>query len=324
MASITSALLLLSTGCAEKSPVSETQVNVCSAFVHPLFFQEEIAAQVNFPFWFNDSTIATQGISQIDWAVYYPTASSTSSTSTGSVTEATKEPNFIKTLTQYYFRKNGALSIILRTEYNEGIAISTKQYTIAQREFDEFKQVTQTRDKRKSTNVSSDPYVLLFKSKPKKNIIQYDDQIKNVRYHFIPNTSNWGGLSVESIAHPRKQDWVICGIPSKPEKRYQVINTVKEKTTTTYSYFNQNYPSLVTTNDYPFSQKRHFKYTKNGLFIGYVDSTFADDTFITSTITLLQLDSLQRPIKIIHSKRHAESSKNHQLLERISYTIEKP
>src|SRR3990167_6338193 len=70
---IAGCFLLLLCACSGKNSVKKVTTVVQPSIIHPLFFQEEIAAHLNFPFWFNDSIIRKQGIQSFTWRVYRST-----------------------------------------------------------------------------------------------------------------------------------------------------------------------------------------------------------------------------------------------------------
>ena len=76
---------------------------------------------------------------------------------------------------------------------------------------------------------------------------------------------------------------------------------------------------MITNEDYPFFKKRYFNYNR-GHFNGYIDSTFIDETFVTSVKSLIYYDSKRLPTKIIHKKEHAEGVNNYQTHELFTYT----
>jgi hypothetical protein len=279
--------------------------------IHPLFFQEEIATQLNFPFWFNDSILRANHTQQISWTIF--------STFESGPGQNGDTETFPKTTLVYTFSPEGKLLAIERTDYSEGIVIARKKYAIAPGTGSPYAEVSMVSPVNPDNEERPESYLLLKKKNMRRNVQQYDDVYSESRYHFFPDRKFWGPLSIDSIGHPGTQDWIICGTPEKPLKRYQVRNTVNEKNVTLYTYFNDNYPEMTTWSDYPFTQKRYFSYSHKGIFTGYIDSSFSDSLFITRTVTAFSFDTYNRPAKITHEKGHAEGEASYRTIEQITY-----
>jgi hypothetical protein len=303
-------LLLLS--CGGKTTQKVVLNPVKTPLIHPLFFQDEIAAQLNFPFWFNDSIMREQHIQTITWTVYGTTQMDDENEKQGD--------DYPKTKTIYTFNENGRLVGLQRSDYSEGLTISSGKYAIIPTAQPVYSQVKRVQPLHLGTDESVESYSFLRPVNANPRILQYDDDYADVRYHFFPLKKCWGALSIDSIGHPGSSDWVILGTPVKPEKRYQVVNTVTERNVTHYEYLHANYPKMITWSDYPFTQKRTFTYSKSGVFTGYIDSTFIDQEFVTRTTSRFGFDGLKRPARIVHEKGHASADHNYETIEKISYS----
>jgi len=304
--------LLLALGACGTKPVPKKKITVRPAVIHPLFFQDEIASQINFPFWFNDSLIRQQQIRQLTRTVY--------STFGLDPEQSENTETFPKLKTVYTFSREGKLIFIERTNYSEGIVIAQKNYAFTP-STGIYSEVISAAPVESVSGGQQESYVLVEKKQGKHSLLHYKDRYSGIRYLFYPNRKFQGALSVDSIGHPTAHDWIICGTPGKPEKRYQVRNTVTETKVSHYSYLNDNFPEMISRSDYPFTQKRYFSYTREGIFKGYIDSTFIDDSFITSIVTSFTLDKLDRPVEITHQKDHASGSASYRTIEKIDYTF---
>ena len=304
-------LLLVLMACGEES-VAKKGVKVRPMLIHPLFFQEEISSQLNFPFWFSDSILRQTNTQQITWTIF---SSFESDPEQNNNTET-----FPKVTIVYTFSPEGKLLSLERTDYSEGIIIARKKYGIVPGKTGLYSEVNLLSPLAAEEDEQLESYIQLKQKGPRKNVQQYDDPYTESRYHFFPDRKFWGALSIDSIGHPGTQDWIIWGVPEKPLKRYQVRNTVTEKNVTYYTYFNENYPETTTWSDYPFTQKRSFSYTDDGRFTGFIDSTFSDDSFITRNVTTFSFDKQNRPVEITHQKGHAEGEAGYRTIEQIVYT----
>lgn len=295
------------------SPIAEkVEIQVKQSVIHPLYFQEELNTQLNFPFWFNDSLLREQGVRSIVWRTYR--------------SEQLDEENKGKKTADlhikvvYTFNEQGQLIGVERKEYNDGIRIARYRYALTPgaKGYSVVKPLQPLISEDEEIN---EPYVTLRMLRPRKRVAQYEDDLADQRYHYFFDGQFQGPLSVDSIGHPRSNDWVIIGKPNRPEKRYHVSNTVTESDVTRYVYLNDNYPHMIRWTDYPFTQSRHFRYTQKGAFVGYTDSTFVDQTFVTRTISSFEFDHKHRPIRIVHRKGHAAGEKSYRTIETIDYIL---
>lgn len=302
------ALLFLGS-CGKGLLKKKRVIHVRPTLVHPLFFQEEIAAQLNFPFWFNDSIIRTQKIHTIEWTIFRSTGPD----------EDNKSEETPRLTTIYTFDQNGRLTGVQRDHFSEGLTIASKKYAVLQ-SVELYHHVKHLQPLQLENEEPVGAFAFVSPLKRKLRVMQYDNDYKDTRYHYFPIRKHWGALSIDSIGHPGGNDWVIWGTPDRPEKRYQVSNTVTERNVTHYEYLNENYPKMITWTDYPFTQRRYFTYSATGEFNGFIDSTYIDQQFVTRNVSRFRFDGKRRPVKITHRKGHAESGTNYRTIETIRYT----
>ena len=296
--------------CTQKKKVRSKRVEIVSDLIHPLYFQEEISSLINFPFWFNDSLIAQRKIQQLTITSFKGIISDTSVYSPES-----EDETFPKRTLTYTFNQSGRLIQLQITDFSEGIVISNQSFRFSKSGALNYCEAIQKDNLYGVENKA-------FTYDPNKLSDGYASFVASNDLdliHFILNNKYYGPLSVDSIASPLPNDWVILGSPDRPEKRYKVRNKVKETSISNYTYYNSNFPKLITNEDYPFFKKRYFNYEK-GHFNGYIDSTFIDETFVTSVKSLIYYDDKRLPVKIIHKKEHAEGVTNYQTHEVFSYS----
>lgn len=296
--------------CEQPRKKKEQRIMVVPALIHPLFFQEEVATQLNFPFWFNDSILASHRIRTIEWTVYRGMDTD----------ESGKEEATPKMTTIYTFDEAGSLVSVRREHFSEGLTISSKQYALLPGK-GLYRHVKHLQPLQVEDEEPIGAFSFLSPAHLRKTVWQYDNDYRDVRYHFFPEKKFQGPLSIDSIGHPGENDWVVLGTPDRPEKRYQVTNTVTERNITHYSYLNENYPATTEWNDYPFTQKRHFTYSPAGVFMGYIDSTFIDKQFVTRTVHSIRTGSNGLPEAVIHRKGHAASQTRFESTETLRYTF---
>lgn len=292
------------TACGTKQPEKTSTTALKSTLIHPLFFQDEVAAVINFPFWFNDSIVRKNNIESFEILTY------------GSVAdEEVGEKKFPKKSVHYHFNKKGHLSYIQQTNFSEGIIISHQTFEIIESLKPPYHGVKRLNN---TYGIENSSY-LIIPFKYKVNVHQFDNNQKGERLHYIPNEKYVGALSVDSIASPGPSDWIIIGTPERPIKRYRVKNKVSESAVTHYSYKTDNLPANTTNEDFPFTKKRSYNYGKNGVFTGYTDSTFIDNTFVTRNLNVLLYNKKGLPIGIVHKKDHVDGTANFISKEIIRY-----
>lgn len=305
------ALVLLALVSCGRNPLKKKHAIVVQpGLVHPLFFQEEIASQINFPFWFNDSVVRARHIHTIEWTIYRSINSD----------EDDKREAIPYQTTLYTFDTKGQLTQVKRDYFAEGLTISSKQYAVLPSS-GLYHRIKHLQPLQMENEEPVGAFTFMSPIRRKARVLQYDNDYKDTRYHFFPLQKYRGALSVDSIGHPGANDWVIWGMPDKPEKRYQVRNTVTERNVTHYEYLNENYPKMISWSDYPFTQRRYFSYSEKGIFVGFIDSTFIDQQFVTRNVSRIRFGSNHLPSKITHRKGHAESGANYQSTEIIQYTF---
>ena len=302
-------IIILLASCSERKKVQEKQIPVQVALIHPLFFQEELSNNLNFPIWFNDSLIATNHIKQLTITSFKGVPQDSSNQNPDN------EVAFPKVATVYTFDKAGKLIHIQITNYSEGIIISNQNFQFSLANKYHYAKVLL---KENAYGVDNN-HMLYVPYKENDDYLAYagDDDVSML--HFIQSKKFQGPLSVDSIAKPLPTDWVILGSPDRPEKRYKVINKVKENQVSTYTYYEQNYPLVVTNHEFPFFRKRYYNYD-NGNFTGFTDSTFIDETFVTNITTNISFDKAL-PRKIVHTKAHKDGVGNYETFESIDYTF---
>ncbi|MDR0802669.1 hypothetical protein [Fluviicola sp.] len=296
--------------CTEKkkTPVSRTEIT--ADLIHPLYFQEEVSSLINFPFWFNDSIVSGQKIKQLTITSYKGVLSDTNTYSDSD------DETFPKRTIIYTFNQSGRLVQMQITDFSEGIIISNQSFQIGKPGILGYCEVVQ-KDNLYGVENNTFTYDL---NRITADYAGFEASNDLDLIHFILNKKYFGPLSVDSIASPLPNDWIILGKPDRPEKRYKVQNKVKEKFISTYSYYSYNYPKVITNEDYPFFKKRYFNYEK-GHFKGYTDSTFIDEIFVTSIKSFIYYNNKRLPEKAVHKKEHAESMNQYQTQEIFNYSF---
>lgn len=296
--------------CTEKKKVPVSHTEITADLIHPLYFQEEVSSLINFPFWFNDSIVVGNKIKQLTVTSFKGVISDT-----GTYNDSDDE-TFPKRAIIYTFNQSGRLVQMQITDFSEGIVISNQSFQVGKPGALGYCEVVQ-----KDNLYGVENNTFTYKTNritPDYAAFTASNDLDLV--HFILHKKYFGPLSVDSIANPLPNDWIILGKPDRPEKRYKVRNKVKEKFISNYSYYSSNYPKMIANEDYPFFKKRYFSYEK-GHFSGYLDSTFIDKTFVTSVKSFIYYNSKKLPEKMIHKKEHVESVNHYQTQEIFTYSF---
>lgn len=297
--------------CSSNKKKPAKQQEIVADLIHPLYFQDEVAGLINFPFWFNDSLVSSHKIQQLTITFFKGVINDTSASNTDYGDET-----FPKRTLIYNFNQSGRLIQMQITDFSEGIVISNQSFLLKKATEIGYSDVVQ-KDNLYGVENTTFTY---SPSKTTSNYASFESSNDNDLLHFIRKKKYFGPLSVDSIASPLPNDWIVLGEPNKPVKRYKVKNKVKETFISEYTYFSENYPKLITNEDYPFFKKRYFNYS-NGHFDGFLDSTFIDKTFVTSVKTFIYYDKNRLPEKVIHRKEHLEGINRYQTHELYNYTF---
>jgi len=303
-------ILCCGSSCTQKNKEKTPDITVKPSLLHPFYFQDEIGQQYNFPLWFNDSIIRAKKIETLMHVIY------------GNPLDSDSENDWVERLPKktivYRFDLNGKLTNVTQTSYSEGIIIANHNFFLKKSRWPYFYYVIPD-DEHMGIESTNHFYIPAAK---KKNVTQYDDEFYDERLHYIENEKYFGALSVDSIAKPSPNDWVILGSPLKPQKKYKVVNKVKETQVTTYEYWNANYPKVVINPEFPFTNKRYFVYDQ-GIFKGYLDSVFIDKDFVTMIRTKIKYEKSGLPITVEHIKNHVGTTRPFKKIEEFKYTYYK-
>ncbi len=297
---------ILLTACSGEQRKRKQHIPIKPTLLHPFFFQEELTSMLNFPFWFNDSILASKGIESLEHTIMAHVHSD----------DDGEYPSFPKRTVRYTFNRKGQLIHIQMTDYSEGIIIAHQSYKIQGTTMPYYTAAMRLDN---TYGVENSSY-LVVPGKRKKNALVFQNFGRGEQLIFIQKPRFWGVLSVDSIANPRPYDWVVLGTPARPVKRYKVRNKVKESQVTEYTYKEKHYPYTIIGQDYPFTRKRTIIYNKKGHFDGFIDSTFIDKSFVTRTTVIIGYNHQQEPVSIVRHKGHSEGQHMNTTKERLRYT----
>ena len=280
--------------CGNKDQKKKAPIAYKKGLIHPLFFQPEIANNLTFAFWFNDSIAKSNDLKIIRFKYLE-----------GSEYGTEEKTHFPKKIVKYILDRNGKIIHIQETSYSEGIVISTVSYWLKCENKSVYSYAKLDTNALETYNPRYHKTILDPVKSTKKYFI-LKNRNKEVKVNYIYDPKLQKPLAIEKIFHPNSNDWIILGRPSQPIKRYQVYNTVKEKNVIEYEYNEGNLPSRIKKSNFPFTTIRNFTY-ENGQFKGFLDSTFIDQTFVTSEKSTIIYNDKKLPHKLIRKKEHQES-----------------
>ena len=282
-------------------------------WLNPLLFNNDFEEELNFPLWFDDSLIRAHKIYKITKRLYPRILGDTS--------EINSQKQAIpKEKIEYYFDPNGYVDQIVIYSYFDDREISRANFIYEGNFLNSgYRKVRALPFISLSKKVLKDEFTtelfqdkthqysfLTFLSK-KRKFSTYIDTEKGNNYFVIKNKKNWGPLSVDSIVHPLKDDWIIHGSMRKPFKRFHVDNIVTESEVHTYEYWKSGVIKRIIRQHYPFEYRRSFLFDKNHQWNGYIDSTFSEGNFITHIENNIIFDEFGRPKEINHHKKNDEN-----------------
>ena len=270
-------------------------------------FFSEAEDNMSFPIWFNESLIQKNKIKTITRKVY-------------ALNEELSNLSSQKSERIYTFDSKGHIVSIQIKEFYEGQKVNdvTFLYTGVKDQYG-FQKVSNGDGGNEMSDFGG--YQMYHVEKTASNFLAYRNDENGNYLFFLLNERHWGALSVDSILAPTPEDIVIYGTPKVPVKRYNVENRVNESNVRTFSYARKsNHPTKIEFDKEPFHYKRNITYDKNGICIGFVDSTFSMDQYLMRRATKFIKDKHQLPVKAIHASARLKTDPNNTQIETFEYT----
>lgn len=146
-------------------------------------------------------------------------------------------------------------------------------------------------------------YTIHSKEKYLKKALVYSNVNTGNYLFYMLNKKNWGALTVDSILNPTPDDLIVLGSTRKPQKIYQVHNTVSETNVVDFDYNNNGEViNSIFFEKYPFYYKRHITYNDKGFCIGFIDSTFSANQYLNRIVSSFEMNKKQLPEKLVQKK----------------------
>lgn len=274
----------------------------------PFFFNmntvfTEAERNVSFPVWFNDSMVAANKISKLT-RNFYLIEEDDGEEKWELTTEIPREKK------EYWFAPNGQLKKLDVTYFYDNQEIGKVAF-LYNGEKDEFGFVPVSRQIENVEQWDTEEDNLSFyfnvyqKVKVSDKYLSYQNDQTGDYLFYMLHKKYWGPLSVDSILRPTPKDIVVLGKPNYPNKIYRVQNKVNEMDIQEFEYNPKNNRiESITRKEYPFEHKRTLLYNKKGVCNAYIDSTFSDKKYLTRTLSEIEVNSNNLPIKITHKKEN--------------------
>lgn len=279
-------------------------------WINPLFYNNDFENELNFPLWFEDSLVKAHDIYKITKRIFK---------------EEELDSNGFFAIPnekiEYYFDPNGYVDQLVIYSYLDDREISRANFIYegnmlasGYRKVRALPLITLQKKNVKDEfatdfflDVTNQYSLYTFKSKQKKYLLFFDEEKKN-NVFVMKQEKYWGPLSIDSILHPQATDWVILGSIRKPQKRFQVENTVNYSNVYKYEYWKSGMIKARIKEIYPFTYKRSYIYKQNNDWEKYIDSTFSENEFLMRSVHKIVYDEYGRPSEIIHVREQQEGA----------------
>ena len=275
----------------------------------------EAENNISFPIWFDDEIISKNAIRHISRQIYH--------VSLNSDDDKEEEDLDLREWRDYFFSKNGSLDSMRIRYYFDDHEINNVAFSFPS----STDQLGFCKNVRMSNNLASSKgpditYRLYNRVEGSKKFATYIDQRDGQKIHYLFNKKHWGPLSVDSILRPGKDDLIVLGSPTKPQKKYTVVNKVHENNVRRYDYFPKTKViQTISRMEYPFDVKRSFLYDKNHQTIGYIDSTFSTQNFLTRTKSGFSFDKKGLPVELKRVKENQGNQTSLVSIEKYHYEV---
>lgn len=261
--------------------------------IHPFIFNMEhyfsdSELQLSFPVWFDDSIVVEKRIKKITRKVF--------------ANPADEEDDLPREIKVYDFNERGSLTTVSIKKFYENMVVEDVTFSYSGVKDKVGFASVEILNGAHHTEQGSE-YVVHSKEKYHDKFLVYVNENSGDYLFFMLNENHWGPLSVDSILRPTPDDVIVLGTPRKPRKKYQVHNTVSESNVVELEYRNNGeVVKSISFEKYPFYYKRSITYNNKGYCIGYIDSTFSSNDYLTRTLSNFELNEVQLPVKLTHTK----------------------
>lgn len=266
------------------------------------FLDDEL--NLSFPIWFNDSIIKLRHIKKLTRTVYVASTKD----------DTLKIPEQVY---HYYFNIDGGLKEMQVIHYYDNQLMGEMSYSF--KGMDEFGfaiAVPQKKAKSEEEFEILANYPIVEKEEYRQKYLVFRNSDGN-RLLFMLKEKNWGPLTIDSILNPDPNDRIVLGTPFSPVKKYNVDNRVNESNVVEYKYDGNDVVG-INYYKYPFSYRRSILYNGGSECIGFVDSTFSDNEYLTRQESMFHMEE-GLPVRLIHENKSDKSEVGYYQFETFEY-----
>lgn len=261
------------------------------------------ATEYSFPIWFNDSLIRENKIARIKRIIYQKNLMK--------ITLGESLPNTPSETIEYLFSKTGFLKTVNHTFYFDNHKISEFEFSYTKSPNKIGFSNVKLLDKMQSIDTLFHLNQFGGEQFSRYEPIKFFDHFatfKNIvvdeLLHVVFSQNYWRPLTIDRKMNPNPNDLILLGNLFHPEKIYQVENKVTETYVELFNYRKGNIQNIKSW-EYPFRSSRSFVYDKRGYCIGFIDSTYSENSFLTRTISDFENNMFFSPTKIYHRKENS-------------------
>ena len=299
--------ILILTACnAEKKREARQTIKPSQDFIFNMELMFSDSEQnASFPVWFNDTIVKKSGIKTIARNIY-PLVSEDE-------TPMPKESRL------YDFDEEGGLLSVRIKKFYENMIVQDITFKYSNIKDDMGYSEVEILNGEQQIEGEGD-YTIHVKEKYLKKALVYSNLNTGNYLFYMLDKKNWGALTVDSILNPTPDDLIVLGSTRKPQKKYQVHNTVSETNVVDFVYNNSGEMiNSISFEKYPFYYRRFINYSDKGFCIGFIDSTFSANQYLNRIESSFQMNKKQLPEKLVQKKPGGGS---YEIFEYEYYEIE--
>ena len=299
--------VLILTACnAEKKREAHQTIKPSQDFIFNMELMFSDSEQnASFPVWFDDTIVKKSGIKTISRNIY-PLVSE-------------DEIPMPKETRLYVFDEEGGLLSVRIKKFYENMIVQDITFKYSNIKDDMGYSEVEILNGEQQIDDEGD-YTIHVKEKYLKKTLVYSNLNTGNYLFYMLDKKNWGALTVDSILNPTSDDVIVLGSTRKPQKKYQVHNTVSETNVVDFVYNNSGEMiNSISFEKYPFYYRRYINYSDKGFCIGFIDSTFSANQYLNRIESSFQMNKKQLPEKLVQKKPGGGS---YEIFEYEYYEIE--
>lgn len=261
---------------------------------------------MTFPLWFNQELIREKSIKNVVRKIY------------SSSKDSTIENQTPKEVRIYSFDTSGRVMTVNIEQFYEYMNLGSVMFSY-KNEQDDFG-YSNPSIKSSKENELVEQFQIFNKVEYSEKYLVYKSESTGDYKFYMLFKENWGALSLDSILSPTKHDLVVLGSPLVPVNSFHMENTVNQTKKTSLKYLKKGQFIGFEKDNFPFTTKRTINYSKNGMCMGFVDSTFNDRDFLLKRTTNFEYDK-DLPGRLVNSRLSSPNGESYREIETFEYTF---